>query len=218
MFVHTVHTYICTGVNADVPEYNAKIREWSAAVNSESDDNYIMAQYVGDLITDIHIAMYYYGIDNWDFWAGIPFYGVNGELIEWALGDNPDYLQSNGISIANQGIQFKIFCNGDAMFHPAKGLLGMKISGSKDVNINNLKVYDLQDETPLGNEEYCPSHGYAVFGHPGSAGIYHVFQQYPYQQGFSMDMVHAITIDFSEVVMDNVEVQRIYRYKIISCN
>jgi len=97
------------------------------------------------------------------------------------------------------------YCNEDAMFHPAKGLLALEISGVEGVTMNNVKIENLQDETPLGSN-LC-----GVIDQP-QHGQYHFAQQLPYQVGFSMNMVMGITIDFSDVDMSNTHIEGLYSH------
>jgi len=158
------------------------------------------AQYVGSIISDIHIAMYYFGRDDFDNWAGIPFYGVDDQMIDWSMGKWPNYISSDAENRA-----FGFYCNEDAMFHPAKGLLALKISGVDGVSLKNVNIENIQDETPLGST-LC-----GVVDEPRH-GLYHFAQQIPYQIGFSMNMVMGMTIDFSNVQMENIRVSNLYSH------
>eukprot|EP01083_Nonionella_stella_P001022 2945_1 len=153
-------------------------------------------QYIGSIITDIHVAMYYFGRDDFDYWPTQPFEGMDDGLTAWALGKNPNY-------IALDGSRFTFQCNMDVMFHPGKGLLGIKISGADYVQMSNVNIDNLQDETAAGSD-LCGA------GNPSIHGIYHFAQQIPYQIGFSMNMAMAMTIDYSDVEMEDIAIQNIY--------
>ena len=156
------------------------------------------AEYVGSIISDIHIAMYYFGRDDFDNWAGIPFYGVDDRIVDWSMGNLPKYIASDAENRA-----FGFYCNEDAMFHPAKGLLALKISGVDGVSMSDVTIENIQDETVLGST-LC-----GVVDEPRH-GLYHFAQQIPYQIGFSMNMVMGMTIDFSNVQMKNMKISNLY--------
>ena len=91
-----------------------KVKQFSNALLY--DDEEIVAQYVGDIVTDIHITMYDFGRDDFNNWPGIPYYGEKEGLLSWAKGENPRYLSSTKSDVIS------VYCNNDAMFHH-KGLL-----------------------------------------------------------------------------------------------
>ena len=161
--------------------------------NENENENVVYAQYVGDIVTDVHIAMYEFGRDDFNNWAGIPYYGEKEGLLSWAKGENSKYLASDNNEILS------VYCNNDAMFHPSKGLLGIKISGSENVELNGITIENLIDATNLGHD-LC-----------GEKDLYHFSQQIPYQIGFSMNMVHAMSVDFSDVIInDDIKINGIY--------
>ena len=144
---------ICNGFNGPLPAkdifgddiietFQEKLYSMEMDEIGESEEMY--PQYVGSIITDIHIAMYFWGRDDFDNWAGIPFYGFGDKMLEWATGNMPEYIGSNDRD------KFGFYCNEDAMFHPAKGLLALKISGVEGVTMDGVTIQNLQDEPPLG--------------------------------------------------------------------
>eukprot|EP01084_Bolivina_argentea_P008603 16099_1 len=144
----------------------------------------IVAPYVGDIVTDIHFAMYEFGGDDFDNWPGIPYYGDRQELLSWAKGENKGYVSTDNDELI-------VYCNNDAMFHPSKGLLGIKVSVSDNVIFDGIRIHNLIDSTEFGHD-VC-----------GKMDLYHFSQQAPYQIGFSMNMVHGIAVDFSDVTLEN---------------
>jgi len=155
-----------------------------------TDDDPSEAHYVGSIVSDVHIAQYFWGKDDFDYWPGIPYMGADDALLEWATGANDDYIVDN-----RDGISFS--CNEDAMFHPSKGLIAMKASGVEGLAVKNLKIENIQDETPLGSD-LC-----------GYKDKYHFSQQTPYQVGFSMNMVMGITVDFvTEATFEDVSIRK----------
>jgi len=142
------------------------------------DDETVEAHYSGTIVSDIHVAQFFWGKDDFDYWPGIPYLGKHDELLKWATGLNDTY-----ISDSRSSVDFS--CNEDAMFHPSKGLIGMKASGVDGLRMNRVTVENIQDETPLGSD-LC---GY-------KATKYHFSQQSPYQVGYSMNMVMGMTLDF----------------------
>jgi len=144
-------------------------------------------------VTDIWLAQYFWGKIDYDYWPGIPYLGKHDLLIEWATGVNPNYLDNNEANLY-------FSCNEDAMFHPSKGLLGFKASGTQGMNVKGLIIENLQDETPLGSD---------LCGHQDT---YHFSQQQPYQVGYSMNMVMGISMDF----MDDTHLEDITMNKLVS--
>jgi len=141
----------------------------------------VRVKYVGDIVTDVHFAMYAFGKDDFDYWPGIPYFGMNEEMLAWAKGENDDFVSS-----ANDEL-LSVYCNCDAMFHPSKGLLGLKVSGVDNVKLNGVWIENLVDFTDFGHD-LCGKHD-----------LYHFSQQSPYQIGYSMNMVLAMSVDFSRV-------------------
>jgi len=177
----------CNAFNGPLPLVSMfggmeEVRQFADALLTSDDEeqDVIYAQYVGDIVTDVHIAMYEFGRDDFDNWPGIPFFGEREGLLAWAKGEDATYVSSDSDLL-------EVYCNNDAMFHPSKGNLGVKISGVKNVQLNAVRIENLVDLTKLGHD-LC-----------GSRDLYHFSQQSPYQLGFSMNMVHAMAIDFSEV-------------------
>merc|ERR1719273_1173 len=83
------------------------------------------------------------------------------------------------------------------MFHPSKGMIAMKASGVEGLTVKNLRIENIQDETPLGSD-LC-----------GYADKYHFSQQTPYQVGFSMNMVMGVTVDFvTEATFEDVTIRK----------
>merc|ERR1712154_460624 len=73
----------------------------------------------------------------------------------------------------------------------SKGLLGLKISGVKNVRLRGkVSISDLVELTDVGS------------GVCGAKELYHFSQQSPYQIGFCMNMLHAMAVDFSEVEIE----------------
>jgi len=190
---------VCNAFNGPIPALDLFGTEQADAYRMNNNHFPASPSYQGTIITDLHIAMFHLGKDDWDNWPGIPFYGYEDGLVTWALGDNPDYVYQMG---DHNDDHMHFYCNEDAMFHPAKGLLGLKLSGAEEVVMNNVKVAKLQDETPLG------SHICGEIQRP--FGGYHFAQQSPYQVGFSMNMAMAVTIDFSNAVLEDIIVEDVF--------
>lgn len=82
----------CNAFNGPLPLISMlggidKVREFSQSLYYDDDnENPIYAQYVGDIVSDIHIAMYEFGRDDFDNWPGIPYYGEREGLLSWAKG------------------------------------------------------------------------------------------------------------------------------------
>merc|ERR1719334_2894235 len=128
---------ICNAFNGPIPSLDLFGTEQADAYRMNNNHFPASPSYQGTIITDLHIAMFHLGKDDWDNWPGIPFYGYEDGMITWALGDNPDYVYQMG-DHNNDHMHF--YCNEDAMFHPAKGLLGLKLSGADEVVMKNVNV------------------------------------------------------------------------------
>ena len=170
-----------------------RVRQFADALLFEGEQEVVAPQYVGDIVTDVHVAMFEFGRDDFDHWAGIPYFGEHQGLLQWAKGENPGYLSSDDGTLS-------VYCNNDAMFHPSKGLVGIKVSGSNQVELDGVTVSSLVDLTDFGHD-LC-----------GKKDLYHFSQQSPYQIGFCMNMVHGVAIDFSaaEIKGDGLRIDGIY--------
>merc|ERR1719334_2620341 len=170
----------CNAFNGPLPAHDIFGEEvWNVQHSLKYDDDEpVEASYSGTIISDIHIAQFFWGKDNFDYWPGIPYLGKHDQLMRWATDMNETY-------IADERSSIDFSCNEDAMFHPSKGLVAMKASGVDGLVMKNVRVENIQDETPLGSD-LC---GY-------KSGKYHFSQQSPYQIGYSMNMVMGITLDF----------------------
>merc|ERR1711972_832424 len=161
------------------------------ALYYETDRTEYEMQYHGSIVTDIWLAQYFWGSINYDYWPGIPYLGKHDLLIEWATGTNDDYLAQNEANMY-------FSCNEDAMFHPSKGLLGFKASGTDGMTVSGLRIENIQDETPLGSD---------LCGHQDT---YHFSQQEPYQVGYSMNMVMGISMDFmTNTVLEDITMDKL---------
>ena len=140
----------------------------------ESKQGEFHAEYVGDLVTDVHLAYYKFAYNDWDFWPGTPYYGDNGELVEWAMGDDDTYADiiSSDMITSEEELAELVTCNGDRMQHPLKGIIGIKISGVTNVQFKgDIKIQNLYDSSELGSS-LCGPYTKANFG-----------QQLPYSIG-----------------------------------
>ena len=140
----------------------------------ESKQGEFHAQYVGDIVTDIHFAYYKFAYNDWDLWPGTPYYGDDGELVKWAFGDDElyaDIVSSDRIQTEEQ-LNELVTCNGDRMQHPLKGIVGIKVSGVSNVQFKgSVTVENLYDSSTLGSN-LCGPYTKANFG-----------QQNPYSFG-----------------------------------
>ena len=162
----------------------------AAVIEDQAGDFY--AEYVGDLVTDVHFAYYKFAYNDWDFWPGTPYYGDHGELVEWAFGDNAEF--ANMVSTERlqreEDLNNLVTCNGDRMQHPLKGIVGIKITGVEGVTLKgDVTVENLYDSSELGST-LCGPYEKANFGQqlPFSVGMYpschfqgfnHIFTGFP---------------------------------------
>ena len=174
--------------------------------DDDYDDSWKNFKYVGNVLTDSYITMYYFS-ESWDY-TGLLL--INDQFYGWIF-DDIDHDDDNYP-------MFNFGCNGDVMQHSGKGLLGLRMDAVYDVEISNIYVYNLFEHTPLGNTfcgEYDGNSGYGIYGQdggdyedegeeeeeeeslssltaPGSGG--HFRQVIPIQRGFSGNNVQAISI------------------------
>merc|ERR1719251_156334 len=114
----------CNAFNGPLPAHDIFGDEvWNVQHSLKYDDDEpVEASYSGTIISDIHIAQFFWGKDNFDYWPGIPYLGKHDQLLKWATGKNETY-------VADRRSIIDFSCNEDAMFHPSKGLVGVKASG-----------------------------------------------------------------------------------------
>lgn len=144
----------------------------------ETKEGEFTAEYVGDLVTDVHLAYYKFAYNDWDFWPGTPYYGDNGELVEWAFGDDEKYKNviSTDLIRSEEDLDELVTCNGDRMQHPLKGIVGIKITGVDNVKFKgDVIVENLYDSSELGST-LCGPYTKANFGQqlPYSLGMFSV--------------------------------------------
>mmetsp|Transcript_41398 Transcript_41398/g.66586 ORF Transcript_41398/g.66586 Transcript_41398/m.66586 type:complete len:1075 (-) Transcript_41398:25-3249(-) len=85
----------------------------------------------------------------------------------------------------------------DPMIHPGKGVMGLRLNGIDQADIQDLKIENIHSSTGIGT----------LLGGPYETVV---SQQAPYMNGFSMNMVNGATFTFStNVVLSNVEISHI---------
>jgi len=148
------------------------------------------ATYKGNALTDAYIAMNKLS-DNWGYLGGMMI--KNSVTVAWAENEASFYDS------------WAFACNVDPMLHSGKGILGFRMDGVKDVEINGLEIYNLLDQTPLGRTE-CGAYDTFWAGPSRTAGG-HFRQLEPVQVGFSGNMVLAMSIvSSSDLTIKNVDI------------
>jgi len=139
--------------------------------------------------------MYKFGTDRFDeWWLGAPYVGLEGgRLLEWAQGNDDECMSSH----TNGGDYWEPVCAMDGMVHPGKGLLGLKITNVDNAIIDSgsIKVHNLFDFTPLGEDDICISASNNLEKMVKEIGS----EQTPYQMAFSMNQIMGISIESSNI-------------------
>jgi len=130
--------------------------------------------------------------DNWNYLGGMMI--KNSVTVAWA--ENEDVFPD----------EWGFACNVDSMLHSGKGILGFRMDGVKNVEINGLEIYNLYDQTPLGRTECGDYSAYIKSSETRQLGG-HFRQLYPIQDGFSGNMVLAMSITSSrDMILKNIDI------------
>jgi len=157
----------------------------------ELDNDFSETSYIGNALTDAFIAMNKLS-DNWNYLGGMMI--KNDVTVPWAE-DEAGFYDDWGFA-----------CNVDPMLHSGKGILGFRMDGVKDVEINGLEIYNLHDATPLGRSECGEYEGYEEISVNRENGG-HFRQLFPIQVGFSGNMVLAVNIVSSrDMKLSNIKI------------
>ena len=144
--------------------------------------------YVGNSLTDSYFAMWKLS-DDWDLLGQLSLTQKYNDtnLASYAFGD------------ISASPYWRVQCNMDSMSHSGKGILGIRIDGSRDIKISNLKISNLYEYTPIGSTA-CGEYDAAMTD--GGGG--HFRQRLPQQRGFSGNNIQGIAISSSQgVVFEN---------------
>ena len=144
--------------------------------NGIEDNSYKYYDYIGSSLADSIIAITYFSDD----WSYLGLETMTDSFLGWVQGEN--YLT-----------RMQFACNKDIMHHAGKGLLGLRIDGSEDIELNNIYVYNLYEETPLGSL-FCGEYSMAGEDLHGTGGGAHLRQVSPMQTGFSGNNLNGISI------------------------
>jgi len=95
------------------------------------------------------------------------------------------------------------------MLHSGKGILGFRMDGVQNVDINGLEIYNLYESTPLGRTE-CGAYSDVFNNIVDRQAGGHFRQLRPIQDGFSGNMVLAVSIASSrDMTLKNIDIHDI---------
>ena len=155
-------------------------------------------EYSGNVLTDAYLALDTFSSD-WDITGFLKMVSdkVHGDLLEeLVMGTYDDITDYTG---------WRFGCNQDIMGHSGKGLIGLRIDGTKNVQLSNIKVENLHDYSILGTLACGEYEGHTDFGEGG-----HLKQATPMQTGYSGNNVQGIAISSSELTMaNNIEINNV---------
>ena len=171
--------------------------------NSELDkglDNmdWSKATYIGDTLTDAHIAMTLSTND----WGELQLIMMDDDFLKWTQGKHQ-------YSMDEDALHPQIGCNNDRMTHLAKGVMGIRMDGVEEIVYNNLNIHDIYEYGGLGSNlcgEYWTNSD--IFLSPAIGG--HFLQRAPYAIGYTGNMAHGIYADWSTMTFNDVKMQDIY--------
>jgi hypothetical protein len=148
-------------------------------------------------MTDACFALQLFS-DNWDLLQATSI--DSSRMLAWVLGDDVDIM--NNVQIG---------CNNDVMIHSGKGVTGIRLDGVNSVTMENIEIYEITDETPLG-KTICGEYGGFMGGDSGFAGG-HFRQTMPMQIGFSGNTVQGMTINAAtDITLSNINVHDLTSY------
>ena len=110
---------------------------------------------------------------------------IDSATIEWAL---------QGKSSGSYNMSWK--CNGDAMFHENKGVVGLRLDGVHDGYVHNVLISDIENLGHLGNTEYCGAYRYS-----------HDAQKVPGYNG--ADAIGINVSDSSALMLKDIDIRNI---------
>ena len=158
-------------------------------------------EYKGTILTDAELALSKLESNNWNLLQSQV--AIDDIMLEWVFETNKKEFDAKfdfGRVI--------IGCNTDVMIHSGKGINGLRIDGVANVEIINVNVYDISEETPLGNE-ICGDYDEYDGSHVGFGGG-HFRQSMPMQIGFSGNMLQGININAAQnVLIKDIEISNL---------
>ena len=150
--------------------------DYYTTVLNGDDTSYKNFDYIGSSLSDSIIALTYFS-DDWDY---LGLEKITDSFLGWVQGET-------------KITQMLFACNKDIMHHAGKGLLGLRIDGSVNVELSNIYIYNLYEETPLGST-FCGKYSKAGEDLHGTGGGGHLRQVSPMQIGFSGNNLNGISI------------------------
>ena len=131
-----------------------------AKIKFSLDSSNISSKFFGTLNIDK-------GIQDWKDNSALYFKIENNQLILYDGTDNKYMVGSNPVI-------YKIFCNGDSMFHVVKGTIGIRIDGANNLCMLDCGVSNVLNTGLLGSElagpyvQSHPSQGSKLIGYQGT--------------------------------------------------
>ena len=151
--------------------------------NNSTNDMFSQFKYVGSAMTDGYIALGHL-TDNWDYLGGTTLQSAKTTDKDWRNDMNNLYLWATGEHSASS--QWKFGCNQDIMFHSGKGIVGLRIEATDTAILNDIRITNLHQVTPLGSNVCTKFFNSDGTGYSG--------QTYPMQRGFSGNNLQGISI------------------------
>eukprot|EP01083_Nonionella_stella_P067950 180063_1 len=133
---------ILKGPFGDVMDLRRMVGEFRDGQVIDLGDDITQLGYVGNPLSDAQIAL---GLFGEAYGVGYGIQGQNDVFLKWAL----DEYEGESFSTLPSCTSFT--CNGDIMFHTAKGIMGVRIDNIDDVRIENIMIKKLLNKSPLAS-------------------------------------------------------------------
>ena len=166
----------------------------ASSTSSYSSEDLEPFGYVGSVMSDAYFGMVQFSDD----WGYLGFLEIAENADDTGLAN---WVFNNGVG----GSNWVFGCNQDIMGHSGKGLLGFRMDGVANVELDNVIIENLYQQTPLGSYA-CGN--YYRFTPQTSGG--HFKQSEPMQWGFSANDLQAISIISStDLVIGNLQINNL---------
>ena len=116
-------------------------------------------------------------------------FSINQAIVDWATYSGYGKGRSGGYNM-------KFMCQGDAMAHLGKGIIGLRVDGVVDGCFENICIEDLENTGLMGNETYC-----------GDYQLSHVAQKVPGYRGADCTAINVS--DSKCLIFKNIDIRKI---------
>ncbi len=166
--------------------------DWEAMTDDFNNLN--TAKYIGNAYEDIMMAIVILNdeisMNSEEGWSFLYTTQVEDWVKDWV-----QYGDGSAESGTNLERWLDIHCGTDIQVHSVKDIIGVRIDGANNLNINGLNIYDLQSISELGSMR-C-----GEYDTPMIAG------EQPYiQPGYNGHRVHGLILVYTNATLENINI------------